>query len=109
MLRNLVRTILQEYGYTVLEAIMVPKRFSGNPIRGPNSFDVDRRGDAANEWTSAGRQVGPLRPEMKVIYMSGLHGSSRDIGSRDNLSAKPFTPGALTRELREVLDNVHPA
>jgi DNA-binding NtrC family response regulator len=60
----------------------------------------------------SGRQVAELlamsRPEMKVLYMSGYtddtmvrHGIS---GAEANFLAKPFTPAALARKVREVLD-----
>ena len=54
------------------------------------------------------RRVAPLRPEMKVVYMSGytenamIHQDASDAGVV--LLQKPFTPALLARKIREVLD-----
>jgi len=52
--------------------------------------------------------LGPLRPEMKVIYMSGYtdnaivrHGV---LSPEIEFLEKPFTPARLKRKVREVLD-----
>src|SRR5688572_17412012 len=55
------------------------------------------------------RKVEPLRPEIKVLYISGYtddalvnHG---ELDSGTAFLAKPFTPSALATKVREVLDD----
>jgi PAS domain S-box-containing protein len=111
--RNLVRTILQEYGYTVLEA-----------YHGAEALRVAIRHEGPIHLLltdvvmplMSGRQLAdklaPLRPDMKVIYMSGytdhtiVHHGILEPGT--TFLQKPFTPGALISKLREVLDSAHP-
>lgn len=111
--RNLVRTILQEYGYTVLEAYHGAEALR-LAIRheGPIHLLLT---DVVMPLMS-GRQLAdklaPLRPDMKVIYMSGytdhtvVHHGILEPGT--TFLQKPFTPGALMSKLREVLDSAHP-
>ena len=58
------------------------------------------------------RRLLPLRPEMKVLYLSGYAGDSalrRDLSAEKAFLAKPFTPEALARKVREILDTPTPA
>jgi YesN/AraC family two-component response regulator len=50
--------------------------------------------------------LAPVRPEMKVVYMSGYTGFS-DLGLAESvpLLAKPFTRDGLLRKLHEVLNS----
>ena len=52
------------------------------------------------------KALAPLRPEMKVLYMSGYveKGISQNEMSGVPFINKPFTPEALARKVREVLD-----
>jgi YesN/AraC family two-component response regulator len=60
----------------------------------------------------SGRQLAdrlaPLRPDMKVLYMSGYLDDAimrhRVQGPGIPFLQKPFTPAMLTRKIREVLD-----
>jgi CheY-like chemotaxis protein len=53
-------------------------------------------------------QARPLRPEMRILYVSGY--SEEAIARQGQLTegiellAKPFTPGALTAKIRQLLD-----
>ena len=53
-------------------------------------------------------QARPLRPDMRILYVSGY--SEEAIARQGQLTegiellAKPFTPGALTAKIRQLLD-----
>jgi two-component system cell cycle sensor histidine kinase/response regulator CckA len=107
--RALTRQILQRHGYTVLEAehgrdaLLLCERYSG-PIRLLLS-DVVLAQMSGRELV---QRLTPLRPEMKVLYMSGY--SDEAIVHHGVLAPgtaflqKPFTTESLMRKLREVLD-----
>jgi two-component system cell cycle sensor histidine kinase/response regulator CckA len=107
-LRELTRILLEGGGYTVLEAERPDKAIEiavrhGGPIHlmltdmimpGMNGRDL-----AAN--------LAAIRPEMKVIFMSGYTGFTHP-GLADSgvtFLAKPFTRDSLLRKLHEVLDS----
>jgi two-component system, cell cycle sensor histidine kinase and response regulator CckA len=111
--RNLARTILQEYGYTVLEA-----------YHGAEALRVAIRHEGPIHLLltdvvmplMSGRQLADkltaLRSEMKIIYMSGY--TDYTIADHGILEPgtmflqKPFTLGLLVSKVREVLDSNHP-
>jgi two-component system, cell cycle sensor histidine kinase and response regulator CckA len=111
--RNLARTILQEYGYTVLEA-----------YHGAEALRVAIRHEGPIHLLltdvvmplMSGRQLADkltaLRSEMQVIYMSGY--TDHTIADHGILEPgtiflqKPFTLGLLVSKVREVLDGTHP-
>jgi CheY-like chemotaxis protein len=108
-LRELASEILQTYGYTVLvanrarEAAVLAERYAG-PIQLLLTDVVmpEMSGRALAE------QLAPLRPEMRVLYMSGytdhaiVHHGSLDPDT--HFIQKPFMPDGLARKVREVLD-----
>ncbi len=57
------------------------------------------------------RQLAKLRPDLKVLYLSGY--TDDEVLTRGAISGdaaflqKPFTPIALERKVREVLDGPH--
>jgi len=108
--RALTRTILERHGYHVLEAqgggdaLLLCEQYK-TMIHLLLTDVVMRR---INGRTLAMR-LACLRPQMKVLYMSGYtddaiirHGM---LNSDVAFLQKPFTPASLTRKLREVLDS----
>jgi CheY-like chemotaxis protein len=107
--RKMVRDILEENGHTVVEA------------RGPDdAIDLSTSYDGAIHLLltdvimphMSGRELAacvcPLRPGLKVLYISGYTGAElsheglEETGA--NFLSKPFTPQTLMQKVREVLD-----
>src|SRR5262249_9698668 len=108
-LRILVRLVLEQYGYTVLEASDGIEALGGcerhpGPIHLLAS-DVVIRGPSGRELLE---QATRLRPDIKVLFLSGY--TEEAIVRHGVLHAglpflhKPFTPDALVRKVREILD-----
>ncbi|MGE5486826.1 MAG: response regulator, partial [bacterium] len=109
--RKLVRSVLESQGYRVLEA--------ADPLV---ALDLCRSTpDAIHLLLTdvvmphmSGRDLAvraaDLRPDMRVLYMSGYTDSvviHHGIASGDALFIqKPFTPDDLARKVRQVLDGV---
>jgi CheY-like chemotaxis protein len=108
-LRSVAREILEMYGYTVLEAhhpdeaLLIAERHSGPiPVLVTDVVMPKMSG------RDLARRLAPLRPEMRVLYISGYtdeaivrHGVL-DPGTA--FLEKPFNPDELARKVREVLD-----
>jgi CheY-like chemotaxis protein len=101
--------VLQSYGYQVLEA---RDGAEAQQIAQQNGHflhlmltDVVMPGISGLELA---RRLAPLRPKMKVLFMSGYTDDAivrRGVLSPDAaFLQKPFTPDALARRVREVLD-----
>ena len=111
MVRALARSILKDCGYTVLEAaggeeaIRICKQHE-NPIH-LMLTDVVMPGMSGREMA---RRLADVHPEMGVLYMSGytddaiVHHGVLDPDTP--FLEKPFTPDALARKVREVLNTV---
>ena len=108
-LRELVREMLEMNGYTVvaagdgLEALEICQRHEGRIDLMLSDVVMPQMGGR-----ELAQRLATLRPEMKVLYMSGytsnaiVHHGILDPGTV--LLQKPFTPDGLARKVREVLD-----
>jgi two-component system cell cycle sensor histidine kinase/response regulator CckA len=109
--RELARDVLRAHGYTVLEArhgreaLRISERHSG-PIH-LMLTDVVMPEMSGQELAN---RLAALRPTMPVVYMSGytdaavVHHGVLDPGTI--FLQKPFTPDALARKIRQVLNPV---
>jgi len=109
LLRPLARGLLQKLGYTVLDAgsaeeALALARAHAAPIH-LLVADVVMPGESGRQLA---RRLAELRPDMRVLYTSGytddaiVHHGMLEPGL--NYLQKPFTPAALARKVREVLD-----
>jgi len=108
--RKIVREILQMQGYQVLEAagggeaLLISEKHEG-PIH-LMLTDVVMPLMSGRELAN---KLGPIRPATKIIYMSGytedtvVHHGVLEPGVE--FIQKPFSPDALARKVREVLEN----
>ncbi|MBM4124637.1 MAG: response regulator, partial [Nitrospira sp.] len=112
-IRSLVNEVLRSQGYNVLEAreadeaVRISRQHAA-PIH-LLLTDVVMPGISGRELAE---RLAPVRPEMRVLYMSGYtddtvlkHGVS---ASGASFLQKPFTPEVLARRVREALDRPHP-
>ena len=107
--RELVSDMLRGAGYLVLAAETVPHAIElCRTHPGPVDLlltDVIMPGMSGSKLAAL---IGPSRPEMKIIFMSGYTDSG--LGERGMLSPetnfiqKPFTHKVLLRKVRDVLD-----
>jgi two-component system cell cycle sensor histidine kinase/response regulator CckA len=110
-LNKLTGEILQESGYTVLkarnglEALEVAQRYEGTIHLLLTDVVMPKMGGPA-----LAKQLAVLRPEMKLLYMSGYTRGSvvtQELAeSGSGLLQKPFTRDTLVRKAREVLDTL---
>jgi len=109
MVRNLSESVLKACGYNVIvpehleEVESLCRAYSGTIHL--LLTDVVMPGMSGYELA---RRLALLRPQMKVVYMSGY--TENALMLQDQLSPgiqllqKPFTPAALAQKIREVLD-----
>ncbi len=110
VVRDLARRVLAQSGYTVLqarhgqEALQVCKDYEGTIHL--LVTDVVMPGGMSGRQLA--EQLIALRPEMKIMYISGYTGNAiAHHGVLDSGTAflqKPFSPAELTKKVREVLD-----
>ena len=109
VLRPLAKGLLEKLGYTVLdaadavEALEAARQYT--EVIHLLLTDVVMPGASGRELA---RQLESHRPDVKVLYVSGytddaiVHHGMLEPGL--NFLQKPFTPAALARKVREVLD-----
>jgi len=108
-LRNLTRKILERYGYSALEAENGEDalRFS-EEYEGQIDLILTDVVMPKMSGKELAEQLKSLRPEIKVVYMSGYTGNAivhhGILPPWLNFLEKPFTPECLARKVREVLD-----
>jgi PAS domain S-box-containing protein len=106
-LRGLMRNLLEESGYGVLEAPLPQKAAEiAKQHRGPIHLlltDMVMPEMTGRELTAI---LAPIRPDMKVIYMSGYTGFAQAglVDSEISLLSKPFTRNVLLRKVREAME-----
>ncbi len=108
--RALVRQVLHKHGYNVLEA-----RHGGEALlhceRHKGNIDLLLT-DVVLEQMSGpdlAKRLVVLRPEMKVLYISGYTDDAvihHGVSTGTAFLQKPFTTDALAKKVREVLDRV---
>ena len=108
IVRDLVCAVLEEEGYNVicaadgLEALEVAGNFDGNIHLLVTDVIMPHM-----NGPELATKLSELRPDMKVLYVSGY--SDNDIGHhgvldpRFELLQKPFSPQALARKIRDVI------
>ena len=107
--RDLTREILETSGYRVLEARHGAEALRvGEQHPGPVHLLVSDVVMPQMDGRELADRLRALRPDLRVLFMSGYtadalgHHSALDPGT--NLLPKPFSPDALARRVREVLD-----
>ncbi len=109
VLRPLAKGLLEKIGYTVLDAADAEEALEAarqyTEVIHLLLTDVVMPGASGRELA---RQLESHRPDVKVLYVSGytddaiVHHGMLEPGL--NFLQKPFTPAALARKVREVLD-----
>jgi CheY-like chemotaxis protein len=111
MVRNLVRYILRQEGYTVLEAANGMKALElCEQHQGPIHLLVADVVMPQMGGQELARRLLEKQPHLPVLFLSGYTGASpipTDFrgGEGGNFLQKPFAPGALARKVRELLDS----
>jgi two-component system cell cycle sensor histidine kinase/response regulator CckA len=109
LVRALARRVLEEHGYTVLEAAEALAALELS-ARHEGRIDLLLTDVVMPKMSGCelAQQLASLRPGTRVLYTSGYneeaigqHGVT-DFGAA--FLGKPFTPGMLARKVREVLD-----
>jgi len=109
MVRRFARAAIEKYGYRVLEAADATAALElSRQHAGEINLMLTDMVMPGITGAKLGEQLTRLRPEMKVLYMSGytdnsiMHEGVLSAGAA--LLQKPFTPDALARKIREELD-----
>jgi signal transduction histidine kinase/ActR/RegA family two-component response regulator len=108
--RKLIADVLTSRGYTVLEATRGEEALGYcKAHNGPINLAVVDVVMPGMSGPDLAREIAPLRPEIRVLYISGytdeaiMHHGVLESGAA--FLQKPFVPDALARKVREVLDS----
>jgi two-component system cell cycle sensor histidine kinase/response regulator CckA len=109
MVRTLVRETLQREGYKILDAPgPLEARRIAEQFRPPIQLMITDVVMPKVSGRELAEQLSRKRPDMKVLYMSGYTDNavlnSGILEKEVAFLQKPFTPGALTEKVREVLE-----
>ena len=101
--RRLVSGLLEQHGYTVLPAALPQEAIA---LCASHNGAIHLLLTDAVMPQMSGRalaeEAGRIRPDLRVLLMSGYTEDAGEPGAA--FLRKPFTPGVLTRKVREVLD-----
>jgi len=106
VVRSLVRELLEEHGYHVLEASDAKEALAvSDSQKDPIDLlltDLVMPGMSGNDLAKLLRRK---RKKMKILYMSGYSGESlQEAGKAAHFLEKPFKPDVLADTVRKVLD-----
>lgn len=108
--RGLVHEALRLHGYTVLVARHgIEALLTGAKHMGPIHLLLTDVVMPQMSGPEVAEKLTAVRPEMKVLYMSGYPDHpvfSQGVKRQTAFLQKPFTPNVLTQKVREVLDSV---
>jgi PAS domain S-box-containing protein len=107
-LRGLTRSLLQDCGYKVLEAELPEAAVEiAAQHRGPIHLLLTDIVMPGMDGRALAETLSPMRPEMKVVYMSGYTEFTHSGLANPDVSslAKPFTRQTLLRKVRETIDS----
>src|SRR5690606_28033341 len=107
--RALAARALSQFGYRVIEVANGPQALHAfERVRAEVDLLLTDVIMPEMNGIELAEQLRPRRPDMKVLYMSGYTANAMEhlgLAAADNpLLQKPFTPEALARRIREVLD-----
>jgi PAS domain S-box-containing protein len=106
-LRTLTRSILEQYGYTVLEACDGMKAVDiARGHKGPIHLLLTDMVMPGMNGRAAAERVSRLHPDIAVVYMSGYTGFSAEEAANLNAAiiSKPFSRDTLLQKLSEALE-----
>jgi PAS domain S-box-containing protein len=106
VVRTLIRKIIEQHGYTVVEAVSGPVALALAEQLGPIHLLVT---DVVMPEMSGPELYALLtasRPDLKVLYLSGYteEMDRSRVEQGETLLQKPFTPEELALKVREILD-----
>jgi signal transduction histidine kinase/DNA-binding response OmpR family regulator len=104
--RQLAATILRPLGYTVLEASNATAAMGiVQAHEGPLNLLITDVVMPGMNGPRLAERLTAVRPDMRVLYVSGYAEDALDLRGRGAFLAKPYTSSGLARKVREVLDS----